>query len=179
MSVFAIAIATLLNHEGLYSNDVHDKGGETAYGISLRYIKSESETNKSAMASFDFNNDGEIDGKDIRSLSKSDAIKIYREFWWDKYGFGRINSQKIATKVFDLAINMGKKQAIIALQRAVRAVTENKMADDGDLGPITLAVVNSVDPDLLYVALKSEAAGIYRSIGSKRYINGWLNRAYS
>lgn len=179
MSVFAIAIATILSHEGLYSNHKSDRGGETAYGISLRYIKSESDANKSALDDFDFNNDGTVNGKDIRKMSKQQAIDIYKSYWWDKYKYSSINSQALATKVFDLSINMGHKQAIIALQRAVRAVTGNKMADDGDLGPITLAVVNNIDANLLLVALRSEAAGIYRSIGQKEFINGWLNRAYS
>jgi lysozyme family protein len=56
--------------------------------------------------------------------------------------------------------------------------------EDGILGKVTLAAVNSADAGELLAALRSEAAGYYRGIVIKnssqnRFINGWLKRAYT
>jgi lysozyme family protein len=82
----------------------------------------------------------------------------------------------------DLCINMGNVSAHKCLQRAVRAASGEILTEDGVLGVKTIAVVNRSDEKLLMPALKSEAAGYYRSIkykGSQDFLKGWLNRAYS
>jgi lysozyme family protein len=92
-------------------------------------------------------------------------------------------SSDLAEKVFDLAVNMGTNKAHLLLQRALRAVG-NPVKEDGILGKITLTAVNSANERELLAALRSEAAGYYRSIVTKnssqnKFINGWLKRAYA
>jgi lysozyme family protein len=58
------------------------------------------------------------------------------------------------------------------------------VTEDGIIGQITLAAINKADSTDLLAALKSEAAGYYRLIANinpsqQRFIDGWLNRAYS
>jgi lysozyme family protein len=61
--------------------------------------------------------------------------------------------------------------------------TGKNIAEDGIIGPVTLAAINKADPTDLLAALKSEAAGFYRLIAQvnpsqQKFIDGWLNRAY-
>jgi len=55
---------------------------------------------------------------------------------------------------------------------------------DGILGPITKRMINRcVNKTGLLVAMRSEAAGVYRMIAAKKpalrvFLAGWLRRAY-
>ncbi len=58
------------------------------------------------------------------------------------------------------------------------------VVEDGILGPKTRAAANGANAVTLLAALRAEAAGHYRlpEAGEptfKRFIAGWLNRAYS
>jgi len=159
---FDYAIAFVLSHEGGYVHDPADPGGETKYGISKR----------------------QYPDLDIASLTREQAIEIYRRDWWDKYGYGKLTSPAIAAKVLDLSVNMGPRQAHILLQRALHAVGRRDVTIDGIIGPQTIAAANSVSPDALLAALRAEAAAYYRQLVAarpelRRFEQGWLNRAYA
>lgn len=155
-----IAIEEVLKHEGVYSNDVDDEGGETKYGISkVHYPK-----------------------LDIKNLTLEKAKEIYKKDFWVNQHYDEIKDEKIVIKLFDLSVNIGIFWAHRLIQRALRACGE-KIEEDGALGVKTLAAINKVDPTDLLAALKSEAAGYYRTlnaINSKRakFLKGWLERAY-
>jgi lysozyme family protein len=174
MSNFDIAIKTILNHEGRYVNDPQDPGGATNFGISLRFLKATGDLELG-----DLDHDGDIDSNDIKAMSINQAIELYKKYWWDKYNYEKIINQVLAIKLFDLAVNMGQKQAVICLQRAIRALHGTPLIEDGILGPKTIYNVNLLNTQALLSSLKSEAAGFYRSLNKPKYINGWLNRAYS
>lgn len=174
MSSFDIAIKTVLNHEGRYVNDPQDPGGATNYGISLRFLKATGD-----LGLGDIDHDGDIDSNDVKAMSMQNAIDIYKKYWWDKYNYEKIVSQLLATKLFDLAVNMGHKQAVICLQRAIRSLYGVELIEDGIIGSKTLHNINLLEPQALTAAFKSEAAGFYRSLNKPKYIKGWLNRAYS
>lgn len=158
MGNFEKALAFVLSHEGEIANDAGDAGGLTKYGISQRSYPD----------------------LDILNLSKDQAAEIYhRDFWPSYQGF----PEKVATKVFDLAVNMGHRQAVKILQRALRSCGALKILDDGVLGPLTKQAVEAAQPDLLVVALRSEAAGFYRALAeqkpqNQKFLQGWLNRSY-
>lgn len=161
MSNFEQAIELVLKHEGGYVNNPADKGGETKYGISKRSYPN----------------------VDIKNLTLEQAKAIYKRDFWDVSNYQRINNYKVASKVFDLSINMGILQATKILQRALRSCGFN-VTEDGVLGTKTLEAVNSVNESLLVIALKSEAAGFYRTLAArsdsqKVFLNGWLTRAYA
>lgn len=179
MSNFDTAIITVLKHEGLFTNDPQDPGGATNYGVSLRWLKSVGDLNADGFMDGDFDHDGDVDVDDIKKMTKEDAIQLYRTHWWDNYSYERITNQLIATKVFDFAVNMGSKPAHRCLQRAIRAVNGIRLLEDGIIGMKSLEAINTVYPDILLAAFKSEAAGFYRSLNKPHFIDGWLNRAYS
>lgn len=169
MSNFDIAFDLLIKNEGYYSNDPDDKGGETKFGISKRSYPE----------------------LDISKLTLEQAKEIYKRDFWDNLGLDRINnfSVGVAVKLFDMAVNIGCKWAVKILQRAIRSLTLNRIIlnEDGLLGAETLSAANlglgdsNNREDLLCldVAIRSELAGYYRSLNNDKYINGWLNRAYS
>lgn len=161
MSSFELAIVTILKHEGCYVNDPNDPGGETKYGISKRSYPQ----------------------LDIRNLTEEQAKEIYYRDWWDRYRYGGINDQALATKIFDMAVNLGARQAHKLLQRAANEVIGHQnIAEDGIIGPQTLAAVNSVDSKRLLSALRNHQSNYYRELARKnsslaKFLRGWLNRA--
>src|SRR5690606_28086497 len=71
------------------------------------------------------------------------AKAIYKKYWWDKYHYEAINSLAIATKILDMAVNMGAKQATELVQKAANWCGHN-LKEDGILGAKTLAAINEI-----------------------------------
>lgn len=161
MANYEFAINHVLSHEGGYVNDEDDRGGETKYGISKR----------------------QYPDLDIASLTIEDAKRIYHADYWVPGRYEEIIDQAVATKAFDLAVNMGPKSAHKCLQRAVRACGI-ALKEDGAIGPRTLLAINTVDEAMLLGALRSEAYGHYQKLVAKndrleKFREGWKNRAYA
>jgi len=165
MAKFEGAIEIVLMNEGGYSNDPDDRGGATKYGITEHLYKSIG-----------------LPGT-VADLSLQDAVEIYKKHFWNPHQYKNIDSQYIANKIFDLSVNMGYIAAGKVAQRAVRAANGFKLDDDGIIGKKTLEQINGIKPNTLLPAIRSEAACHYRSLthlkGFTKFINGWLNRAYS
>ena len=158
MGDFSRALAFVLKNEGGYSNDASDAGGETKFGISKRNYPD----------------------LDIANLTEEQAAAIYGGDFWAPYASF---PDRVATKVFDMAVNMGHKQAVTILQRALRCCGALNVKDDGILGPVTKSAVQIANQDLLIVALRSESAGFYRLLAAQnpsqqKFLNGWLKRSY-
>lgn len=182
--LFDHALATVLAHEGGFSNNPADPGGATNFGISLRWLKEIGmlDLDGDGRPDGDLDLDGHIDLDDIKMLTRENAAFFYRRHWWDRYDYGSL-PLLISAKVFDLSVNMGASQAHKVLQRASRACG-TPLVDDGALGPKTRTAITSIDGEKLRVAVRSEAAGFYRGLVSAKpplgtFLNGWLNRAYS
>ena len=157
---FEKAVNYVLANEGGYVFDKNDPGGETKYGISKNSYPS----------------------LNIKALSLDEAKKIYYCDHWLKGKFEQIPDENVATQVFDLSVNLGIRGTTIVLQRALRAVGID-VAEDGVWGPQTQSGVIFSEPAILLAAIKSEAAGYYRTLAVqnpnlKRFLNGWLNRTY-
>lgn len=179
---FAHAFAFLLPHEGGFADHPADPGGSTNFGVSLRYLKRLGDSDLDGVLDGDFDRDGDVDADDIHAMTEADAAAIYRRQWWDRYRYGEIQNADVAAKVLDLSVNMGPNAAHSLVQYALRAV-HRRVKVDGILGPKTLAAVNVALPGTLVVALRSEAAGWYRSLVAEHhqfepFLEGWLNRAY-
>ena len=175
MSYFDEAIPTILEHEGGYVNDPADSGGATNWGISLRFLKG-------LEGDFDYDNDGDVDADDIKALPQKSAIGIYWREFWDKYNYEEIIHQDVATKIFDLCVNMGSRSAHKCLQRALMSAGPSHLKIDGIIGPKTLWAVNQSVEQSLLSALRSEAACFYRTLIAKKpqmkkYESGWMKRA--
>src|SRR5262245_58371277 len=125
MAEFKDAIRVVLKHEGGYSNDPADAGGETNFGISKRAHPD----------------------VDVKNLTRGEAEKIYKRHYWDTHSqLARLSDQRVATKTFDLLVNMRADRAIKILQHALNQLTDAKSAipTDGKLGPRTVARANDL-----------------------------------
>jgi lysozyme family protein len=171
MASFDLAIPTILKHEGGLVNHPNDPGGITNFGISLRALLEKNDRQ------FDINKDGKLDAEDIKKMTLKAAIEFYRKYYWHPL-FDQITSQEVATKYFDMAVNMGQRQATIIVQRALNNFT--LVRTDGILGPITLANINSRERLLPFIQLEHGRFYVNLVNGNRKFqpfLLGWLNRA--
>lgn len=138
MASFYKSIDLILEHEGGYVNHPDDPGGATKYGVSLRFLK------KRGDLLGDFDGDGDVDVEDIMAMTVPQAKNVYQECFWEPNRLREVKSQILATKIFDMAVNMGSKQAWKLAQRALSA-HGHPLIDDGVVGPQTLEAINALE----------------------------------
>lgn len=132
--------------EGGYVNDKNDPGKETKYGIS-----------KTSFPTLD-----------IKNLTRDDAYNIYHLNYWESW----MELQPLlAYHLFSAAVNSGKGQMILWLQRAL------KVADDGIWGPISLEAFRRADPFVCFLQFEANRLNFYTSLSNWKYHGkGWANR---
>lgn len=158
---FEPAFAFLMKHEdaGLHGDITVDSGGVTRWGISQKAYPS----------------------LDIRNLTLEQAASIYRaDYFLPIHGY-EIYFQVIASKLLDMAVNMGVKTAIKITQMACCDAGHPTTAD-GVMGPNTIAAINACDPTTLLDAMRSRSKDHYCQLAAAnpslgKYLNGWLARA--
>lgn len=154
---FNIFIDILLKHEGGYVNDPDDFGGETKYGITKRRYP---ELN-------------------IKYLTKEKARDIYYSDFYAALNLHFIESDLLALHVFDMAVNAGRKNAVMLLQGLLKHCDV-----DGAIGPITskktAEAFKTTDLVAAYIARRIE---YYYKVSKRRnnqkFLAGWVNRVYS
>ncbi|WOB24740.1 MULTISPECIES: glycosyl hydrolase 108 family protein [Xanthomonas] len=148
MSQFDSLIDRVLAHEGGYVNDPRDPGGETQWGISKRQYPQ----------------------LNIRSLTRAQAIEIYRRDYWQRVQGDKLPAAA-AFQVMDAAVNHGVGTAIRWLQRAVG------VADDGVIGPRTLAAVAVAPAADLVLLFNAERLEFYAKLSTfDAFGKGWTRR---
>lgn len=172
-SRFNYAVKIILEHEGYLSDNKKDPGLTTKWGISLRFLK---------LAGIDIDNDGDVDVNDVLALKKYKAIDIYKKYWWDKHHYNNIKDLEVATKVFDLAVNMGPIASHKILQEAINNFTKPQIKVDGIIGKQTIKGANKIRPDWLMDKIREGAKKKYLAIiNDNPHLDwakeGWLNRA--
>ena len=115
-------------------------------------------------------------------ISAKTTRAIYRREWWDRLGLARL-PPPLGAKLFDAAVNLGAAPAVTCFQRALNQVG-GAVAEDGVLGPATVAAANEAPADAALAALREALAAHYRQIVARhpnraRFLAGWLARAYS
>ena len=153
MPDFESAVSYVLANEGINSNDPADKGGRTRFGI----------TEHEAAAH----------GLDVVTLTLDQAKAIYRKDYWC---FDAIADRRVATKLLDMAINMGVGTAIRLAQTAVGVKV------DGVLGPATITAINGTSPETMLANLVEASVRRYieivlRDRSQLVFLRGWANRA--
>jgi lysozyme family protein len=160
----------------MWSDHPNDPGGPTFWGISLRYLE---------QTGHDVDKDGDVDADDVRALTRADAIAIYATDFWKPLKLDLIESQAVATRVLDIAVNAGLKRATKILQKAVNSLLgedDVRLKVDGKLGPKTRAAANAQDAVDLMAALRQKHADFYKAITKNNpafeaFLEGWLRRA--
>lgn len=121
---FDQAFDILLGHEGGYSNNPRDPGGETMWGITFRVARAHGYYGP------------------MRDMPRDVAKGIYRKSYWSKIRADEL-PDVLRFDAFDTAVNSGVVQAVKFLQRAAG------VPDDGIIGPQTLGAIRAADPQLI------------------------------
>lgn len=151
MSAFERAFLVLIGHEGGYVNDPDDPGGETKYGISKRAYPTE----------------------DIAAITLERAQYLYRHDFWDRIRGDEL-PYAVALPLFDFAVNSGVHEAVLALQRAVGAIT------DGIIGPKTIETVARRSAKATVIDLQAERLVLVARLKTfPKYGRGWSRRVVS
>lgn len=151
MSNFDKAFIELLGHEGGYSNNPADPGGETNWGVTVAVARE----------------NGYIGS--MKDMDQSVAKAIYAKKYWlptfDDLPY------PVAFQVFDAAVNSGVGQAVRWLQRAVG------VADDGKIGPVTMKAVLEADPVKTVVLFNAERLMFMTNLSTwSSFGKGWARR---
>lgn len=122
---------------------------------------------------------------DIVALPQSQRGQAVGNFYltefWNPLGAAGLNSQNLANRVLDQAVNGGLKTGGMLLQIAANTCGASLVVD-GNIGPNTIKVANGIDPCVLTAAFKSARINRYKSIvernpADQKYLAQWLARA--
>lgn len=151
MSNFDQAFVDLLGHEGGYSNNPADPGGETNWGVTVTVARE----------------NGYVGA--MKDMDQSVAKVIYAKKYWLPM-FDQL-PYPVALQIFDAAVNSGVGQAVRWLQRSVG------VADDGKFGPVTLAAVSKADPIKLVLLFNAERLLFMTNLSTwGSFGKGWARR---
>lgn len=175
MSLFNLAVESVLREEGGYANNPVDAGGATNFGVS-----DAADGQKDGKIDLDRNGTGDIDPRD---LTKEQAIAYYKQFYWHPK-WDELPSQDLATALLDCAVNQGLGTAIRLLQEALCALGY-RVKVDGVFGSVTLSAViksETDEPGLLIRQFRAKRAIRYvmrvlEKPDQMEFLNGWLTRA--
>lgn len=162
MTNFESAFKYTLLNEGGYSNDANDAGGPTKWGITQGDLARWRRAPVSA--------------QDVQNLSVDEAEKIYEAYYWMPLGLDGIKNVSVATAIFDIGVNRGITAAAKYAQ-AVAGVTQ-----DGHIGPISIAAINTCDPVRFIDAFAWMVATGYAAIVAHNptqvvFLVDWIARA--
>jgi lysozyme family protein len=171
MAEFKPAFEFLLSHEDETCSGkvTHDTDGRTRFGICERFHP-------------------DMPGV-FWTASPTVALKfaenIYEDYYWNPLRLEKIIDQAIASKLFDMCVPMGLKEAAILAQRAANGLllgSSRAPAIDGIVGDKTIAALNACPPASLVEALCNLSKIFFYEVAAKhpekhRDLDGWLIRA--
>lgn len=181
---FPACLDFVLAHEGGYVRDVGDPGGATNFGVSLRFLQDLS------LKEADIDHDGVISWRDVARMTREDAAKIYRSYFWDKLGLEDMPGI-LAAAMFDTAVNCGRSRTVKWLQTGYNACLQVisrtlPLQVDGILGTATLrsvcsgcVMISGLDVRLASRILEQRQTHYLSQRDDPelgRYVKGWLNR---
>jgi len=146
---FDEAFHKLLGHEGGYVDHPADPGGRTIWGITARDHP-----------------DLWVNGPPTIEQAKA---RYHRDYWMSIRAAEL--PKEIRFDVFDAAVNSGRGNAMRWLQRAAG------VADDGKIGPITLAALKQGNPHQLLARFNGHRLKFMTSLSTwPSFGKGWARR---
>lgn len=184
MADFKSAFLKSMHHEGAYSNNPTDRGGETYKGIARNKNRAWDGwriiDGYKSMADFE------------KELDSDTGLQLlvdvfYKLNYWDALSLDDVINQEIADELFDTCINMGTGTAAKFLQAALNLLNRNgknypDLKVDGKVGNTTIKTLNAFqNPKAILKTLNGLQFGRYVDIcqadpTQEIFFNGWLNR---
>lgn len=157
---FDTFIRRILSHEGGYSVDPKDPGNYVGGRVGVGALKG----TKYGIAANTYPT------LDIKNLTWDMAAALYRRDFWDASKAGQL-PPAVGYQLLDGAVNSGVRRATQWLQRAAR------VADDGIIGPATLAAIKATDPnDLVFRFLAERLEFMTGLTNWPNHGKGWARR---
>lgn len=172
---FEKAYKETLGHEGKYSNDPRDSGGETMYGITIAVARKHGYTGP------------------MRTMPLAVAQGIYKRSYWDAIQLDSVDAiaPRVAAEMFDTGVNMGTKRAVTFLQQCLNVLNNRgklypDITEDGAMGPRTLAAlreymkIRKLEGETVLLRMLNVLQGaFYVELASRRqkdeaFIFGWF-----
>ena len=153
-------IRRILSHEGGYSVDPKDPGNYTGGKVGVGQLKG----TKYGIAANTYPH------LDIKNLTWDQAAAIYRRDYWQAARADEL-PPAVGFQLLDGAVNSGVRRATQWLQRAAR------VADDGILGPISMAAIAKADPSDLVMRFLAERLDFMTGLSNwSAHGRGWARR---
>ena len=158
--VFFLTFARSIGNEGGFQNDPKDRGNWTGGKVGSGELKG-TKYGISAMA---------YPALDIKNLTMDQVQQIYYVQWWIPLKMAQMPNG-LPYQLFDAAINHGMIPTNKMLQRAIG------VKDDGEIGPITIKTVGSLDHNDTLFGFLSERLTFMTNISTwDVYGRGWARR---
>lgn len=155
-STYARAMQQVFADEGGYTNDPHDPGGPTNWGITLSDARQYWKSSATAI--------------DVQDMPKPVAEDIYEKHYATPLRYNDLPAG-VDYAVLDYGINSGIHRSITTLQQIVGVPV------DGVIGPITLAAVNKMHPADIINGIYNSRMQFLMSLHTWMYYkNGWTSR---
>jgi len=152
MSAFDQAFERLMGHEGSYSNNPADPGGETMWGITVAVAHANGYQGP------------------MKDMPVDVAKAIYRARYWDGPGIVNLPAD-VQFCVFDGAVNSGAAQSIKWLQRAL------DVPADGVLGPLTIKAAGLIPAAAVIAHYNGQRLKFMTDLPTwKDFGKGWARR---
>ena len=171
---------SIVAREGGFVNDPDDPGGATNFGVTIHTMR---------RLGLDLNRDGNVDVRDVRKLSRSDAVEIFIQHYFEGPMISGL-PEALHASVFDMYVNAGAN-AVKILQQLLREMGFD-VAVDGALGPQSFAAAHAAyakAPQQMVDAYGIARRNYYfrladRRAASRKYARtraggkgGWITRA--
>lgn len=152
-------------NEGGFSDNPHDKGGATIYGISSKWFP---------------NDYSAIMGAPTQEEKELLTKQFYYNHFYNPL-YDKIFYEPLAVRLFDLGVNLGKGISITLLQETFNRLSQNKISEDGKFGEGTLRGINlpPIVHENFYSSYQKRTEEYYRGLKDfSIFGKGWLNRLY-
>ena len=164
MSNAQTAIDQVLVHEGGFVNHPMDKGGPTNFGITQKVY--EEFVGRS------------VSLEEMKNMPIGNAVRIYKEKYWDKIKGDEIKNYAIAFTIFDQAVNRGPSSAINQAQK-ILGLSQTGIADSSFVRSL-----NFQSPDIFLNQYIEASKDFYYMIVRNNstqsvFLKGWLARTDS
>lgn len=160
---FSYVKPLILKLEGDKETDnAHDYGGKTKYGLSQR----------------------EYPNLDLDNLGETKAFLILETDYWEKYHLSQLENQAIATQLFFMFVNMDPVHAALIVQVSINACGKGivQVKLDGVMGSDTIRALNTLSDQWLSNRIRLETIRYYlhevdKDPSQEVNLRGWVRRA--